>query len=387
MKFTKNIKLFGAVLALSCLLGFALYEWGGLGPPKVVAAKVTTGTLSPTVFGVGTVQAKISYTVGPTQTGRLLKVYADQGDMVKTGQVLGEIDPVDLEQRISASDAALAGSQHNTIAARAQIEDARSRNDLAQLTAVRYTKLFASGAVSKELLEAKQHDAEVAQAALAAAVASFQSSQSKVVQAAADYQGQLEQQKSLLLISPADGIVVTRQGKAGSTVAAGQSVFTIIDPQTLWVQTRIDQTRFSGIALGQTADIVLRSNQNETVKGIVARLEVQGDTVTEERFVDVKFAVTPTSVFLADLANVTIYLPEAANTLYIPATAVKTTNSQYGVWVIQSGRAQYRPVTTGVRTRDGNVQIISGLAQDETVIVNCKSPLTAGARVRLVTAL
>lgn len=377
----------GLAIVFAGIISFVLYEWGGFGPQKVVAEKVKIDTLKPTVFGIGTVQAKMNYNVGPTQTGRILRLYVDQGDVVKAGQVLGEVDPVDLEQRVTASKAALVGSQHAAETARTQIEDARSRNQLAQTTVARYTELFRSGAISKELLEAKQNDAEVAQAALVSALSAFQASQSKVDQASADYQGQLNQKKNLLLISPVDGIVVSRQAEAGSTVIAGQAVFTIIDPKTLWVQTRIDQTRFSGVDLGQTAEIVLRSNQTEVLKGMVDRLEIQGDTVTEERFVDVKFEAAPATVFLADLANVIIHLPTAANSLYISAVAIKTNNNEAGVWVIQNGKAYYKTVKTGVRTTDGKVQIITGLEQDETVVLNCKTQLTEGARVRLVSTL
>lgn len=387
MYFKNRLRLGVLAILLAGIVGFVLYQFGALGPQKVVAAKVETGTLRPTVFGIGTVQAKTNYNVGPTQTGRILRLYVDQGDLVKAGQVLGEVDPVDLEQRITASNAALISSQHDAETARAQIQDARSRNQLTQAEKARYETIFASGAVSKELLESKQNNAEVAQAALDSAVSAFQAAQSKVEQAAADYNGQLEQKRNFLLISPVDGIVVSRQAEAGSTVVAGQTVFNIIDPKTLWVQTRIDQSRFSGIALGQRAEITLRSNQNEVLQGTVVRLEVQGDTVTEERIVDVKFVNTPATVFLGDLADVTIKLPEATNSLYIPAAAIKTTNGEDGVWVVQNGKAYYRTVTTGVRTIDGKVQIINGLEQGDTVIRYSKSQITEGMGVRLVSAL
>lgn len=387
MNFNNRLRLRALAILFAGVVGFGLYEGGALGPQKVVTAKVETGTLKPTVFGIGTVQAKMNYNIGPTQTSRLLKLYVDQGDSVKAGQVLGEADPVDLEQRITGSNAALVSSQHDAETARAQIQEARSRNQLAQATVVRYTELFRSGAVSKEVLESKQNDVEVAQAAFASAVSAFQASQSKVEQASADYQGQIEQKKNLLLISPVGGIVVSRQAEAGSTVVAGQTVFTIIDPKTLWVQTRIDQSRFSGVALGQQAEITLRSKQNEVLQGTVVRLEVQGDTVTEERFVDVKFADVPAVVLLGDLANVTIKLPEASNSLSIPAAAIKTTNGEDGVWVVQNGKAYYKTVKAGVRTMDGKVQIITGLEPDETVILSSKIPITRSTRVRLVSAL
>lgn len=387
MKINKNVKFLGLAIAVFLVVSMVLYFNGVLGPQKVVAKQVATGTLNPTVFGIGTVQAKKNYNIGPTQTSRIVKLNVDQGDVVKAGQVIGEVDPVDLEEIITSSNAAVVSSQHDAKTASAKIKDARSQNQLAQAEAVRYQKLYESGAISKELLESKQNDAAVSEAALASALSAFQSAQSKVDQTAADYRGKIAQKRSYLLISPVDGVVVSRQAEAGSTVTAGQTVFTIIDPKTLWVQTRIDQNRFSGIALGQKAEITLRSDQGAVLQGIVDRLEVQGDTVTEERFVDVKFTDVPSTISLGDSANVNIVLPEAANALYLPLTAIKTTNGKEGVWVVQNRKAYYKTVKTGVRTLDGNVQIISGLTPDETVVLTSKTDLSEGTSVRLVSTL
>lgn len=387
MNFNSRLKFGALVILVFSIVGVVLYQWGGLGPQKVVIAKVETGTLKPTVFGIGTVQAKMNYNIGPTQTSRILKLYVDQGDSVKAGQVLGEVDPVDLEQTISSSNAAFVSSQHDAEAARTKIQDASSQNKLAQGEAVRYEKLFESGAISKELLESKQTDAEVAAAALDSAVSAFQSAQSKVEQAGAEYGGKVEQRRNFLLISPVDGVIVSRQAEIGSTVVAGTTVLTMIDPKTLWVQTRIDQSRFNGVALGQTAEITVRSDPNEVLPGTIERLEVQGDTVTEERFVDVKFADVPSNIFLGNLANVNIKLPEVPNALYIPAVAVKTSNGEDNVWVVQNGKAYYRVVKTGVRTMDGKIQIINGLEAGETVILSSKTHITGGTSVRAVLAL
>jgi len=387
MEINKNVKFFGLAIAVFSVVSIVLYSNGVVGPQKVVTAQVETGTLKPTVFGIGTVQAKKNYNIGPTQTSRIVKLNVDQGDVVKAGQVIGEVDPVDLEETITSSNAAVVSSRHDAETARAKIQDARSQNQLAQAEAARYEKLYESGAISKELLESKQNDAEVSEAALASALSALQSAQSKVDQTSADYRGKIAQKRNYLLISPVDGVVVSRQAETGSTVTAGQTVFTIIDPKTLWVQTRIDQNRFSGITLGQKAEIILRSDQGTVLQGTVDRLEAQGDTVTEERFVDVKFTDVPSTISLGDSANVNINLPVAANALYLPLTAIKTTNGKDGVWVIQNGKTYYKTVKTGVRTLDGNVQIISGLASDETVVLTSKTALSEGTKVRLVSTL
>lgn len=369
------------------VIGYGLFSTGAVGPTKVVAVKVGTGNLTPTVFGIGIVQAQMNYNVGSTQTGKILKLDVDQGDSVKAGQIIGKIDPVDMDQRIASNYAALVSSQHDVLVAEAQIDQAKRQNQLAQIEIQRYERLFEKGAISKELLDTQENTVKVAQAALNSAVSNCQAMQSKVEKAAADYQGQIEQKKNLLLISPVDGIVTARNMEEGSTVVAGQAVYNIIDPATLWVQTRIDQTSFKGIALGQTADIVVRSRQDQVMSGKVTRLEAQGDTVTEERFVDIRITPTAENIFLGDLADVTIYLPEVRDCLYVPAAAVKTVDGRSGVWVNQNGKAHYTIVTTGVKTRDGNIQIVDGLNEADSVIVYSKAQIVEGMSVRLVPSL
>jgi RND family efflux transporter MFP subunit len=163
---------------------------------------------------------------------------------------------------------------------------------------------------------------------------------------------------------------------------AGQSVFHIIDPQTLWVRTRIDQSRFYGITVGQSASIVLRSRQDAPLAGKVARLEVQGDNVTEERFVNVVFNDLPGIIPLGELAEVTIDLPPVPDALVVPTAAVKRLNKQNGVWLVDSGRLCFQPVTIGAQTLDGQTQIISGLNPGDAVVVYSPKQLAEGMRIR-----
>jgi len=163
----------------------------------------------------------------------VLTVRVDQGNKVQAGQILGEIDPVDIDHRLQSASSAISKAQSAMAVTEAQVRDVYSRNTLAQTNAKRYSDLLAS------------------QAALDVARASLAAAQEEVSGAASDRNAITRQQANLQLISPINGIIVSRDAELGTTVVAGQSVFHLIDPQTLWVQTRIDQTCFYGIAVGQ----------------------------------------------------------------------------------------------------------------------------------------
>lgn len=374
------------VIGILAIIGggiWLLYNKGPLGPPKVTITKAHKEDLKPAVFGIGTVEARLSYTVGPIQAGRLLSAAVDHGDMVKVGQVLGEIDPVDLDSKLQSASSAVAKAQSAMASNEAQVRDTYSRNVLAQNNNKRYQELLAQQAISVEAADSKQNEANAAQAAYDSAKAVLAAAREEISKSAADLKVVEQQRANLKLLSPVNGLVVSRDVEPGATVVAGQSVFHLVDPATMWVRTRIDQSRFYGISLGQTATIILRSSQDVPLKGKVLRLEVQGDSVTEERFVDVAFDDLAGRIPLGELAEVSVDLPPVSDALVVPTAAVKRINKQNGVWLLDGGELHFQPVIIGAQTLDGNMQIVEGLNAGDSVVVYSPKQPTEGMKVRV----
>lgn len=374
------------ILLLVALIpvGWLLYSKGPLGPPKVTVTAVQQQSFKAGVFGIGTVDARLTYAIGPTQAGRVFKVFADQGDKVAAGKVLGEMDPVDLEQKLTGAAASVAKARSSLLAAEALVRDTASRRTLARTSAERYNALFKADALSREIVDVKNNEANAAQSAHESAQAAAEAARGEVARANADYAALISQRNNLQLVSPVDGLVVARDAEPGATVVAGQSVFRLIDPATLWIRTRIDQGRFQGIAVGQPAMIVLRSQPAKQLAGKVVRLEVQADSVTEERFVNVAFNEAPGVLPLGELAEVTIDLPPVANALVVPAAAVKKQGKQNGVWLLEGNTLRFQPVEIGAQSLDGKVQILKGISLQDNVVVYSQQLLSDGMKVRAV---
>jgi len=372
------------ILLLVALIpvGWLLYSKGPLGPPKVTVAAVQQQSFKAGVFGIGTVDARLTYAIGPTQAGRVFKVFADQGDKVAAGKVLGEMDPVDLEQKVTGAAASVAKARSSLLAAEALVRDTASRRTLARTSAERYNALFKADALSREIVDVKNNEANAAQSTHESAQAAMEATRGEVARANADYAALVSQRNNLQLISPVDGLVVSRDAEPGATVVAGQSVFRLIDPATLWVRTRIDQGRFQGITVGQPAIIVLRSRPDKQLAGKVVRLEVQADSVTEERFVNVAFNEAPGVLPLGELAEVTIEFPPVANALVVPAAAIKKQGKQNGVWLVEGGALRFQPVEIGAQSLDGKIQILKGISLQDNVVVYSQQLLQDGMKVR-----
>lgn len=370
----------GIVLAL---LGFAWFvtQHGPMAPQPVKVALVVRDTLAPAVFGIGTVEARLAYSIGSTQAGRVRTLTADQGDHVKAGQVLGEIDPVDLDERLNSASLAEQRAKQGVLIAENQLREAHSRHRLAAANAERYRGLAEKGFVSREAVEVRRNEAEVTQAVVAGATAAVQAARQDVARAGAERAGVARQRANFRLISPVDGVIVAREAEPGSTVVAGQAVLRLIDPSSLWVRARIDQAQSGAVAPGQPAEIVLRSHQAEKILGRVARIEAQSDSVTEERLVSLRFEQLPAGLTLGELAEVTIGLPRIADTLTLPTAALKRVGGQTGVWRRVDGKAHFQALSAGVQTLDGKVQILGGLAVGDEVIVHSLVELQEGVKV------
>lgn len=380
-----GLSLFALVLLVG--FGFVIARSGPLAPTKVTTTRVETGKVSPALFGIGTVEARRSYFIGPTVAGRVQAVHVDVGEQVKAGQLLAEIDPVDLDERLRALDAAHARAASAVAAAKASRTDAVAKKALAELNARRYHELGDKRFVSASAVESKQQELSSAQAAVEASNANLQGAQQEVVRLRADQDGLRQQKDNLRLLAPHDGVVISRDAEAGSTVVAGQAIVRLIEPESLWVKVRLDQGRSRGLAVGQSAAIVLRSSSGIQLPGKVVRIEPLSDSVTEERITLVAFEQIPAGLTIGEMAEVTVQTAAGQSGLTVPNAAIKQTPQGAAVWKLEDGKPILVAVKLGNASLDGFVQLVAGLASGDEIIVHSERELSEGGRVKIVEQL
>ncbi len=367
--------------------GWVVATQGPLAATKVTVETAKERTLERSLFGIGTVEARRSYTIGPTVAGRVARVLVDQGDTVTAGQLLAEMEPVDLDARLAAGTAAAASAAQRVQSAAASLSEAQSRARLAQNSAERYADLRRKNFVSQEAADAKAHEAAAARAAHEAAAAALAAAKEDARRSQLERVGAGQNRAHLRLTSPVDGVVSARLAEPGSTVVAGQSVVQVIDPGSRWLRVRIDQGRSAGLAVDLPARIVLRSAPDQPLPGRVMRVDLVGDAVTEERIANVGFDAPPTHLATGELAEVTLSLPPIEKALAIPAAALTRQGNTLGVWKPVNDRAQFFAVTPGITSASGLLQVTQGLATGDAVIVYSSKGLMPEARVRVVEQL
>lgn len=385
--FSRKFGLVGFAVLLLLGFGFVVARSGPLAPTRVTITRAETGSLSSSLFGIGTVEARRSYFIGPTAAGRVKSVQVDVGDQVRAGQLLAEIDPVDLDERLRSLDASYARAASAVLAAEAQRQDVVARQAVANLNAKRYRDLGDKHFVSPSAVESKQQELTSAQAAVDASDANLQSARQDVVRLKADQEALRQQRNNLRLIAPVDGMVTSRDAEAGSTVVAGQSVLKLIEPNSLWVKARLDQGRSRGLATGQAASIVLRSNPGTPFTGKVVRVEPLSDSVTEERIALIAFDQIPAGLSIGEMTEVTVQTAANQTGLTLPNAAIKQMPQGAGVWKLHDGKPTLVAIKLGSSSLDGWVQVLDGLSAGDEVVVHSERELSAGARVKVVEQL
>ena len=384
----RSLALIAVLVPLVALLVWVALRSGPLAPVPVTVVAVESRSIVPALFGIGTVEARYTYRVGPTAAGRVLRVDAQVGDRVAAGDSLGEMDPVDIDQRLAAQEAVIQRGQAETLAAEAQILEVSARRTYAEAQQRRYEQLAVEQVVSQEAVEARRQESQISAAGGAAAAAQLDAARQELTRARAERDALLRQRAHLQLVAPVDGLVVARSVDPGTTVVAGQAVVEMIAPDSLWIQTRFEQLLSSGLRAGLPVRIVLRSRSSEELAGTVMRLEPVADAVTEESLAKVVFDALPEPPpAVGELAEVTVALPPLPAAPVVPNASVQHLGDQRGVWVIEQGELRFAPARIGETDLDGQVQILDGLEVGAQVVVYSQRALSSGSRVKVVDRL
>lgn len=370
----RTLTLIAVLLPMLALFVYVALRSGPLAPISVVVASVEDRAVAPALFGIGTVDARYTYKIGPTFAGRIRRVDVNVGDHVQAGQVLGEMDPVDLDDRIRGQEAAL-------LSAQAQLREAQARQAYARSQARRYEELGVGRYVSQEMVAGKRQELQVADAGLGAAT-------QQVSRAQADREALASQRSNLLLVAEVDGIVAVRNADPGTTVVAGQSVVELIDPDTLWINTRFDQVSAHGLKPGLPVRIVLRSRAGIDLPGRVLLVEPMADAVTEEMVAKIAFDRLPVPMpSIGELAEVTVSLPALAARPVVPNASVQRVDGTLGVWTVRDGDLELVPVKLGATDLDGNIQVLEGVRRGDRVVTYSERTLTTKSRIHVVDQL
>lgn len=374
----KNWKwLVVAAIALALVARFKLAS------VPVQGYDVTSGAVVAEVMGTGTLDARIKTTISPRIQEQLAEVLVDQGDMVKAGQLLARLDEGELQRMVDVSEADVASAK--ATAARVLVDETRAEavQQQAGQDYKRISDLLASKVSSQAEMDKAVEKLRLAETDLERARAATLESRQQVNTAEKNLAYQRERFGFTRILSPYDGLITRRDHDPGGVLVPGSSLFQLISMNEMWISAWVDETAATGLAVGQPARVLFRSDPSKIYDGIVARLGRETDVETREFLVDVRLEKLPSNWTLGQRAEVFIETGRKSDALNLPEEFVQWHEGKSGVFVDEGGKARWHDVTLGLRGA-GLVEVTHGLSAGDRVVAPAdpkQPPLKPGQNI------
>lgn len=354
----------------------AVVYWLRFAPVSVSSFDVTSGTVIAEIMGTGTLEARVSATISPKISGRIVEVLVDQGDRVTAGQVLFRLDDRDLKRQVEVAESAFAAAKAAVGRQEAEVAGAQAVLDKARYDYDRFRRLLEQSSASADEFEDATRTLRVSEADAKRAAAALAEAQSEVTVAERTLGYQQARLADTVIAAPFDGLVARRDRDPGDVVVPGASVLLVLNTAEMWVSAWVDETEMAGLRPDQPARVVFRSEPERSYPGHVVRLGREADRETREFVVDVRAETLPENWAVGQRAEVYVETARAADVLAVPVHTIVWREGRAGVFVENGGHAQWRSVRLGVHGAE-SVEIQEGLAEGARIITPAR-PTAAG---------
>lgn len=328
-------------------------------------AKVERATISNSVTATGTIEPVNKVEVGTQVSGIISKIYVDYNSIVKKGQVIAELDKINLESELASAKANLASS--------------KSELDYQETNYKRIKALHDKGFISDDDFDIADLSYKKAKEAYLVQLQTVQKAQTNLGYAT--------------ITSPIDGVVLSKDVEEGQTVAASFStptLFTIArDLTDMQVVANVDEADIGNVRDGQRVTFTVDAFPDDTFEGRVKQVRQQGEEESNVVTYEVVISAPNNDLKLKPqlTANVNIYTEEIENVVSVPAKAlrfspskemmndgekIKDCNATNKLWIKEANILKAYPVKTGI-TNGIRTQILEGVKEGTAVITNAKA--------------
>jgi HlyD family secretion protein len=429
MKTWKKITIgVGAVLVLGILVGVTVYQ-SHKNLVTVQTGKAQKQSLSSVVSASGEIKPKTYVNIGANAFGKIIKLHVKEGDRVKRGDVLAQLENVQSTADVNANQASLQAAKTDFVAAeaglqtsRADLNKAQSDADHARLDWERSQGLYKSALIAKQDYDTKKAAWESAEAMLVQAQARVDqakaqkdSAQGHISQNAANLTRVSDVLQKTIYSAPYDGVITNLPVREGETVvmgiqnAPGSTLMTLADMSVITAEVKVDETDIVNVRMGQAAEVTIDAIPRKVFHGTVTEIgdnaivrstgvSTSQATSTSEEAKDFKVVVTLTDApedlrpGLSTTAKITT--ATRSNVVSIPIQALTVRNQAdlvpkdakgavhaapaapvvakakeeiQGVFVIRNKKAEFVAVDTGI-SGTTDIEVTKGLKEGDEVI-------------------
>lgn len=441
MTLRKKLLIGGGILLVLAAVVYANFRLTRVPGKPINVETLKARDLEATVSASGKIQAKRTVNISADTIGRITKLAVDEGDRVKQGQFLMQIDPRNQEAAFSRGRAALSEAQSSLEQQRASVVSAREALSLARETLRRQKELWAQQLTTRESLDQADNAVKMREADLRNQEQALTTQEHRITQAKAGVQSAQIDLSKVRIESPLDGIIVRRNVEEGEMVVVGtmntvgSQLLVVADMSVIDAEVEVDETDIPSVKLGQTAKITIDALPGRTFTGKVTEIgnsPIQDTTTTSsstQQATNFKVKVTVDGQIpevrpgFTCSAEITTAKRQKVLTVPIQAMAVReltydkdgnvvrapkdkksrgtsigtasaeelpagqTKKETEGVFVFSNGNATFIPVKTGI-AGDKYFEVLSGLKVGDQVITgpfNSVRDLQDGDQVKIDT--
>lgn len=343
------------IIIILIALPFIFHNRGG--KVRYMTEPIKKRTITQIVEATGTIEPVNTVDIGSQVSGMINEIYVDYNSEVKKGQLLAQIDT-------SLFEAQLQQSLANINNAKASLAKNKAVLDYDTKTYKRYKNLYARNLVSK-------NDLDSAESAYRSDLANVQAAQASIMQAQANYDTASANMRYTKIISPVDGIVISKEVEVGQTVAASfqtPTLFTVAEDLTnMRIETSVSEADIGKVKEGQQVEYTLDGYPDSVFKGTVSQVRLSPTTESNVVTYTVIISVENDDGKLMPgmTANVSIITSREEDVLTVPNMALKFTlkdntqkYEQKGIWVQRNGKPERINIKTGL-SNDMYTQIIT----------------------------
>lgn len=358
----KNVKKISVAIVVLILAGAASFI--GLKDnkkePQFRTEKVTRGDIEASVSATGTVNAVTTVLVGTQVSGTVKEIHADFNSPVKKGQLIARIDPASFEAQ---ADQAMA----NLLLAKANLEKTEASLVDAQRTMNRNKELYSKNLIARSEFDTSETNHDSAKAQVAA-------SKAQVKQAEAALRNAETSLRYTRILSPVDGVIISRNVDIGQTVAASfqtPTLFTIAQDLTkMQIDTNVSEADIGVVKINQSVQFTVDAYPESVFKGSVSQIRNAPIVVQNVVTYDVVIKVDNSELKLKPgmTANVSIVTSSKKDILKLPNAALrfspnkKAKNAEHkgaGVWIIEKEEPKRIKISTGI-SDENYTELLSG---------------------------
>lgn len=379
------------VVVGGAVFGWRWYEAKAATPPTYQTAEIVRTDVRTTVTASGTLSPRITVEVGSQVSGRIAEILVDFNSEVKKGQVVAKLDTMLLEADIAKAKASLRVAQ-------ASLQRAQSEAAVAKAEHERADKLVAQGILSKTEQDTLASADLSAKANVASARATLSQAQAALEQANTnlDY---------AVIVSPIDGIVISRDVDIGQTLAASMTppiLFTIAeDLRKMEVHTSVAEADVGQVRQGMKVEFTVDAHPGKTFSGLVKEVRFAPTTVQNVVTYDAVVSIENPELELRPgmTAQVSFVIEERDDVLAVPNTALRFRPEGAGapakadskrdaadgkktrtVQVLVAGRLEARSIEVGLADERFTEVVAGEIAEGETVVIGVETPVDPDAK-------